>query len=128
MSFLCLRFGGRKGRDEGRRERAARTATSRSTSRKEHVLPPTTHSPQPSSLASSSSLPSSSPLAKLASLRILAIAVLGKHGNPLFLQSYSSRRGGGADLKWHYAAHTALDFFDERGTPALELLGVREGS
>ena len=51
----------------------------------------------------------------MAQLAILSIAVLGKQGNPLFLRSYSSRRGGQADLKWHYAAHTALDFFDERG-------------
>lgn len=50
----------------------------------------------------------------MASLRVLAIAVIGKHGNPLFLQSYSTRTGGEADLKWHYAAHTALDFFEER--------------
>lgn len=48
-------------------------------------------------------------------LAILSIAVLGKQGNPLFLESYASRRGGLADLKWHYAAHTALDFFEERG-------------
>lgn len=52
-----------------------------------------------------------------AMLSILSIAVLGRHGNPLFLESYSSRRGGQADLKWHYAANTALDFFEERGTP-----------
>ena len=48
-------------------------------------------------------------------LAVLSIAVVGKHGNPLFLGSYSNRSGGQADLKWHYAAHTALDFFDERG-------------
>lgn len=48
---------------------------------------------------------------------MLAIGVLGKSGNPLFVQSYASRQGGEADLKWHYATHTALDFFDERGTP-----------
>ncbi|KAM0753386.1 trafficking protein particle complex 2, partial [Meredithblackwellia eburnea MCA 4105] len=48
------------------------------------------------------------------SLRILAIAVLGRHGNPLFLKSYATRRGPEADLKWHYAAHTSLDFFEER--------------
>lgn len=52
------------------------------------------------------------------SLQVLAIAVLGKQGNPLFLQSYASRKGGEADLKWHYAAHTALDFFEERELPA----------
>ncbi|KAJ8294085.1 Trafficking protein particle complex subunit 2-like protein [Rhodotorula toruloides] len=51
-------------------------------------------------------------------LSILSIAVLGRHGNPLFLESYSSRRGGQADLKWHYAASTALDFFEERELPA----------
>lgn len=51
----------------------------------------------------------------MSGLAILSIAVLGKHGNPLFLESYSNRRGGQADLKWHYAAHTALDFFEERG-------------
>lgn len=51
----------------------------------------------------------------MSGLAILSIAVLGKQGNPLFLESYSARRGGQADLKWHYAAHTALDFFDERG-------------
>ncbi|GJN90601.1 hypothetical protein Rhopal_003613-T1 [Rhodotorula paludigena] len=49
------------------------------------------------------------------SLAVLSIAVLGRQGNPLFLESYSQRQGGTADLKWHYAAHTALDFFDERG-------------
>ncbi|KAL8293688.1 hypothetical protein RQP46_000389 [Phenoliferia psychrophenolica] len=54
----------------------------------------------------------------MASLRVLAIAVLGKHGNPLFLKSYSTRQGAEADLKWHYAAHTALDFFEERELPA----------
>ncbi|GAA5948053.1 hypothetical protein JCM3765_007086 [Sporobolomyces pararoseus] len=54
----------------------------------------------------------------MAQLAILAIAVLGKQGNPLFLRSFSSRRGGQNDLKWHYAAHTALDFFDEREAPA----------
>ncbi|GAA5965133.1 hypothetical protein JCM21900_003661 [Sporobolomyces salmonicolor] len=54
----------------------------------------------------------------MAQLSILCIAVLGKQGNPLFLQSFSSRRGGQEDLKWHYAAHTALDFFDERELPA----------
>ncbi|KAI5479903.1 trafficking protein particle complex subunit 2 [Pseudohyphozyma bogoriensis] len=54
------------------------------------------------------------PTSSQASLRILSIAVLGKHGNPLFLKGYSTRRGGEADLKWHYAAHTALDFFEER--------------
>ncbi|GAA5874635.1 hypothetical protein JCM16303_002932 [Sporobolomyces ruberrimus] len=53
----------------------------------------------------------------MAQLAILSIAVLGKQGNPLFLRSYSSRRGGENDLKWHYAAHTALDFFDEREAP-----------
>ncbi|KAK4703056.1 trafficking protein particle complex subunit 2, partial [Phenoliferia sp. Uapishka_3] len=51
-------------------------------------------------------------------LRVLAIAVLGRLGNPLFLKSYSNRKGGEADLKWHYAAHTALDFFEERELPA----------
>lgn len=56
-------------------------------------------------------------LSARASLRVLAIAVLGKHGNPLFLKSYSARQGGAADLKWHYAAHTSLDFFEERGEP-----------
>ncbi|GAA5983454.1 hypothetical protein JCM10908_000291 [Rhodotorula pacifica] len=54
----------------------------------------------------------------MSGLAILSIAVLGKQGNPLFLESYSNRRGGQADLKWHYAAHTALDFFDERDAPA----------
>ncbi|GAA5925804.1 trafficking protein particle complex subunit 2-like protein [Sporobolomyces koalae] len=54
----------------------------------------------------------------MAQLAVLSIAVLGKQGNPLFLRSYSSRRGGQNDLKWHYAAHTALDFFDERESPA----------
>ncbi|GAA5877132.1 hypothetical protein JCM3774_003310 [Rhodotorula dairenensis] len=54
----------------------------------------------------------------MSGLAILSIAVLGKHGNPLFLESYSDRKGGQADLKWHYAAHTALDFFDERDAPA----------
>ncbi|KAG0657039.1 hypothetical protein C6P46_006701 [Rhodotorula mucilaginosa] len=54
----------------------------------------------------------------MSGLAILSIAVLGKHGNPLFLESYSNRRGGQADLKWHYAAHTALDFFEERDAPA----------
>ncbi|GAA5996567.1 trafficking protein particle complex subunit 2-like protein [Rhodotorula paludigena] len=52
------------------------------------------------------------------SLAVLSIAVLGRQGNPLFLESYSQRQGGTADLKWHYAAHTALDFFDEREAPA----------
>lgn len=52
-------------------------------------------------------------------LAVLSIAVVGKHGNPLFLGSYSSRHGGQADLKWHYAAHTALDYFDERGASLL---------
>ena len=47
--------------------------------------------------------------------RILAIAVIGKTGNPLFLKAYANRTGGEADLKWHYAAHTSLDFFEERG-------------
>lgn len=61
----------------------------------------------------SSSQPSRSP--SLAALRVLCLATLGRHGNPLFLESYSIRRGGQADLKWHYACHTALDFFDERG-------------
>lgn len=63
-------------------------------------------------------LSTSAPTARspsVSALRILAIAVLGKHGNPLFLQSYWARRGGQADLKWQYAAHTALDFFEERG-------------
>ncbi|GAA6053818.1 hypothetical protein JCM3770_003051 [Rhodotorula araucariae] len=50
-------------------------------------------------------------------LAVLSIAVVGKHGNPLFVGSYSARSGGQADLKWHYAAHTALDFFDERELP-----------
>ncbi|GAA5820057.1 hypothetical protein JCM11251_005465 [Rhodosporidiobolus azoricus] len=54
----------------------------------------------------------------MSQLAVLCIAVLGKHGNPLFLQSYSTRRGGQADLKWHYAAHTSLDFFEEREQPA----------
>ncbi|BGP55650.1 hypothetical protein JCM8202_002115 [Rhodotorula sphaerocarpa] len=54
----------------------------------------------------------------MSGLAILSIAVLGKQGNPLFLESYASRRGGLADLKWHYAAHTALDFFEERELPA----------
>ncbi|BGP16357.1 hypothetical protein JCM10213_004898 [Rhodosporidiobolus nylandii] len=54
----------------------------------------------------------------MAQLAVLCIAVLGKQGNPLFLQSYFSRTGGQADLKWHYAAHTALDFFEERELPA----------
>lgn len=48
-------------------------------------------------------------------LKVLALSVIGKGGNPLFLKSYASRQGGEADLKWYYAAHTALDFFDERG-------------
>ncbi|GAA5975989.1 hypothetical protein JCM11641_002861 [Rhodosporidiobolus odoratus] len=51
-------------------------------------------------------------------LAILCIAVIGKHGNPLFLKNYSSRTGGQADLKWHYAAHTSLDYFEERELPA----------
>ncbi|GAA5820685.1 hypothetical protein JCM10212_000455 [Sporobolomyces blumeae] len=51
----------------------------------------------------------------MSQLAILAIAVLGKEGNPLAARSFSQRRGGQADLKWHYAAHTALDYFDERG-------------
>ena len=58
----------------------------------------------------------------MSGLAILSIAVLGKHGNPLFLESYSNRRGGQADLKWHYAAHTALDFFEERGASSLMLM------
>lgn len=65
----------------------------------------------------------------MASLRVLSIAVIGKHGNPLFLQSYSTRKGAEADLKWHYAAHTALDFFDERGeSPALSLVSWADKS
>ena len=47
--------------------------------------------------------------------RILAIAVIGKTGNPLFIKAYAKRTGGEADLKWHYAAHTSLDYFEERG-------------
>ncbi|KAK4056668.1 hypothetical protein OIO90_002220 [Microbotryomycetes sp. JL221] len=65
--------------------------------------------------------PSSSSVARspsLAALRLLCIAVIGKHGNPLFLQSYANDRGGQADLKWHYAAHTSLDFFEERELPS----------
>jgi hypothetical protein len=54
-------------------------------------------------------------MSSASSLRVLCVAVLGKAGNPLFLRSYSARRGGQADLKWHYAAHTSLDFFEERG-------------
>ncbi|GAA6064466.1 hypothetical protein JCM10212_001815 [Sporobolomyces blumeae] len=54
----------------------------------------------------------------MSQLAILAIAVLGKEGNPLAVRSFSQRRGGQADLKWHYAAHTALDYFDERELPA----------
>ncbi|GAA5896208.1 hypothetical protein JCM8208_007558 [Rhodotorula glutinis] len=50
-------------------------------------------------------------------LAILSLAVVGKHGNPLFVGSYSNRSGGQSDLKWHYAAHTALDYFDERELP-----------
>jgi len=53
-------------------------------------------------------------------LAILSLTVVGKHGNPLFVGSYSNRSGGQSDLKWHYAAHTALDYFDERGpSPSL---------
>ncbi|ORY89468.1 Sedlin, N-terminal conserved region-domain-containing protein [Leucosporidium creatinivorum] len=69
---------------------------------------------------STSAPPTRSPSAS--ALRILAIAVLGKHGNPLFLQSYSARRGGQADLKWQYAAHTSLDFFEERELPAAKTI------
>ncbi|GAA6006887.1 hypothetical protein JCM10207_009127 [Rhodosporidiobolus poonsookiae] len=54
----------------------------------------------------------------MAQLAVLAIGIIGKHGQPLFIQSYSSRRGGQADLKWHYAAHTALDYFEERELPS----------
>lgn len=46
---------------------------------------------------------------------ILAIVVVGKHGQPLYLRNFTAAQGGEADLKWHYAAHTSLDVFDERG-------------
>ncbi|SCV72228.1 BQ2448_4922 [Microbotryum intermedium] len=58
------------------------------------------------------------------SLRILSIAILGKHGNPLLLRSYPPHRDNTGDhyqhhdLKWEYAAHTSLDFFEERESPA----------
>ncbi|SGY20546.1 BQ5605_C016g08090 [Microbotryum silenes-dioicae] len=68
------------------------------------------------------------PTASPTSLRILSIAILGKHGNPLLLRSYSPpsdhtafqhrHRHQHHDLKWQYAAHTSLDFFEERESPA----------
>lgn len=44
---------------------------------------------------------------------VLALSLIGPHGQPLFLRNFA--RTVGDDLKWHYAAHTSLDVFDERG-------------
>lgn len=96
----------------------------------EHVRPHTPPRATRSRPSRIHQIPSTPPSAGLmASLRVLSIAVIGKHGNPLFLQSYSTRKGAEADLKWHYAAHTALDFFDERGeSPALSLVSWADKS
>lgn len=48
-------------------------------------------------------------------LPILALAIVGKKGQPLYIRNFTSSSGGEADLKWHYAAHVSLDIFDERG-------------
>ncbi|MBW0461577.1 hypothetical protein O181_001292 [Austropuccinia psidii MF-1] len=53
-------------------------------------------------------------MSRLQNLQILALGIIGKHGQPLYLRNFSSHSGGEADLKWHYAAHTSLDVFDER--------------
>jgi len=50
----------------------------------------------------------------MASLRVLAIAVIGRHNQPLFVQGYTESERKDPDLKWHYAAHMSLDMFDER--------------
>lgn len=47
-------------------------------------------------------------------LQILALAIIGKQAQPLYLRNLTSPSGGQADLKWHYAAHVSLDVFDER--------------
>jgi len=47
-------------------------------------------------------------------LPILALAIIGKKGQPLYIRNFTSSSGGEADLKWHYAAHVSLDIFDER--------------
>jgi len=57
--------------------------------------------------------------------QILAIALIGAHDQPLFVQtapstassstgSAAASANGDGDLKWHYAAHTSLDYFEER--------------
>jgi trafficking protein particle complex subunit 2 len=52
--------------------------------------------------------------------KILSIAVIGKHNQPLFVRSFDSHPRESQpvqeeDLKWHYVAHTSLDVFEERG-------------
>lgn len=57
---------------------------------------------------------------------VLSIAILGKQGQPLWLEPVSPSTGSQAQLKWDYAAHTSLDFFDERGASNTRtLLGHR---
>lgn len=46
--------------------------------------------------------------------QILSIAIIGRHGQPLYMRNFTPQTGGEADLKWYYAAHTSLDVFEER--------------
>jgi len=56
-------------------------------------------------------------------MRILSVALIGSHNQPLFVKSYfNPPLSPEKDLKWHFVAHTSLDIFEER-----ELANIRQG-
>ncbi|CAH7689083.1 Longin-like domain-containing protein [Phakopsora pachyrhizi] len=56
-------------------------------------------------------------------LQILSLALIGKHGEPIYLRNFTPQTGGEVDLKWFYAAHTSLDIFEERDLLPHHILG-----
>lgn len=48
----------------------------------------------------------------MSGLRVFAIAVIGKHSQPLYVRGFTSSDNL---LKWNWIAHCSLDYFEERG-------------
>ncbi|KAJ2119458.1 hypothetical protein IW147_005856 [Coemansia sp. RSA 720] len=54
-------------------------------------------------------------------MKIHCIAILGRHGNPIYLRNYDAHED---DVKYHYMAHTSLDIIDARlAQPTSSYLG-----
>ena len=62
-------------------------------------------------------------LRELSTMTIVALSIIGKENQPLYLRTFGQKPGGGAtdnmqgsggELRFHFICHTALDFVEEK--------------